>query len=529
VHKESTLSQWLRVDEVLAALVLLHIRPLRSNLAASRDDEQGDDDLDSDNKKSHNYIRDRYAASPSGRDDLEFCSDMLVKVSRSFASVIHQLPSTLLVDIMVFYLVLRALDTIEDDTSLPSKIKITALENFAQKALLSKKDEPWTLVDDSGVVVAVGDGDERELLLQFDKVRRIFDRLPVPSQDVIVDITHRMAHGMASFVNRDFRQGTLNIEEYNLYCHYVAGLVGEGLSRLFAASGMETDPIFSSSSDQHLSNQMGLFLQKTNIIRDYLEDYVDGRAFWPQSIWKRHAAGTGDLGYFVLQNDPFVRKRSMRCLNELVTDALELVPDCLTYMGRLRCEEIFRFCAIPQVMAVATLEKCFGNLDVFTGVVKIRRGLSCKLILDHSSTLPQVHETFERFAKRICRKARRLLLATTTTTSEDATDPQSSLRRTLAACDAICDLTRPLASRLRLIRTLSRIQWALVLYALFTPSALDRAVFGAVAALLWIATTFLNKRLLEGTEQQEQHPRLIGARVLEQQVAREQMLPQALA
>lgn len=29
---------------------------------------------------------------------------------------------------------------------------------------------------------------------------------------------------------------------------------------------------------------MGLFLQKTNIIRDYLEDYVDGRAFWPQEV-----------------------------------------------------------------------------------------------------------------------------------------------------------------------------------------------------------------------------------------------------
>lgn len=33
-----------------------------------------------------------------------------------------------------------------------------------------------------------------------------------------------------------------------------------------------------------LSNSMGLFLQKTNIIRDYLEDYIDGRAFWPQEV-----------------------------------------------------------------------------------------------------------------------------------------------------------------------------------------------------------------------------------------------------
>lgn len=44
---------------------------------------------------------------------------------------------------------------------------------------------------------------------------------------------------------------------------------------------------------------MGLFLQKTNIIRDYLEDYVDGRAFWPQDIWKRHTK-TSQLGEFAL-------------------------------------------------------------------------------------------------------------------------------------------------------------------------------------------------------------------------------------
>lgn len=45
------------------------------------------------------------------------------------------------------------------------------------------------------------------------------------------------------------------IDDYDEYCHYVAGLVGLGLSKLFYASGTEdlvTDD---------LSNSMGLFLQ----------------------------------------------------------------------------------------------------------------------------------------------------------------------------------------------------------------------------------------------------------------------------
>ena len=34
-------------------------------------------------------------------------------------------------------------------------------------------------------------------------------------------------------------QGTHDVTDYDIYCHYVAGLVGEGLSRQFAASGLE--------------------------------------------------------------------------------------------------------------------------------------------------------------------------------------------------------------------------------------------------------------------------------------------------
>lgn len=67
------------------------------------------------------------------------------------------------------------------------------------------------------------------------------------------------------------------------YCHYVAGLVGIGLSRLFSASGLECEEV---GQDHKLANSMGLFLQKTNIIRDYLEDVQEGRYFWPKEVFK---------------------------------------------------------------------------------------------------------------------------------------------------------------------------------------------------------------------------------------------------
>lgn len=46
------------------------------------------------------------------------------QVSRSFAAVIRQLPKMLVTDIVVFYLVLRGLDTVEDDMTAFDDIQV---------------------------------------------------------------------------------------------------------------------------------------------------------------------------------------------------------------------------------------------------------------------------------------------------------------------------------------------------------------------------------------------------------------------
>lgn len=400
-HKESKISQLTHIDEVFSAVSLLYISPLKSNL-------------------ENDYVKKTYNA-----DDLAFCDEILCKVSRSFAAVIRQLPPTLLVDVLIFYLVLRALDTIEDD--------MTAFANNDIKVKLLMSFHKTALVDPNWSMDGVGEADEKRLLQEFPKCHSVYAALNEQSRRVISDITQRMAAGMAEFVDKDLGQGTADVKQYNRYCHFVAGLVGDGLSRLFAVSGLEKP---SMANELHLSDQMGLFLQKTNIIRDYLEDYVDGRAFWPKTVWSKYSK-SGDLGYFANQTDKEAAAQSLCCLNELVTDALELVPDCLTYLSKLQCREIFRFCAIPQVMAIATLDKCYANPDVFTGVVKIRKGMSCKLI-NNTNDCSGVHSTFHEFALSVARKARKAKKA-------GVEDP--SFERTIKACDTICELTAAEASK----------------------------------------------------------------------------------
>lgn len=358
IHKHSKIDQLMRIDEVFAAVWFKFGKPMESKIVL----------------KDENF---------------RFCDDMLGKVSRSFAMVIRQLPRGLCIDILIFYLVLRALDTIEDDMKAfkgRESVKIDHLKNFYRRGLVT---DGWTMD-------GVGEGDEMILLQQFHSVVAVYKSLSAASQDVIADITKRMGEGMASYVQKDLGQGTETIEDYNLYCHYVAGLVGEGLSRLFHCCGYESVEVANVSKT--LANTMGLFLQKNNIIRDYLEDHEDGRAFWPQSVWKKYTLnGNGKLGEF---KDPKAIDRALACLNHLVTDALECVPDCLTYMSMLTTEEVFRFCAIPQVMAIATLAELYNNPKVFTGVVKIRKGQTCKLILD-TTTVGGLHKWFNVLTKDI--------------------------------------------------------------------------------------------------------------------------------
>jgi len=52
------------------------------------------------------------------------------------------------------------------------------------------------------------------------------------SAQVIADITRRMGAGMAEFIEKEVE----SVADYELYCHYVAGLVGIGLSQARACS-----------------------------------------------------------------------------------------------------------------------------------------------------------------------------------------------------------------------------------------------------------------------------------------------------
>lgn len=319
---------------------------------------------------------------------LKACFDLLDLTSRSFSAVIQELNHELLIPICIFYLVLRGLDTMEDDMTLSLETKDPLLRDFHN--VLEK--DGWTFKD-SGP-----NEKDRELLVRFHYVVAEFKKLKPEYKNIIKDICKRMGNGMADYAkNGDMNNpgGVNTIKDYTTYCYYVAGLVGEGCTGLFV-EGKGANPGLAKRKD--LQNSMGQFLQQTNIIRDVREDRDDNRRFWPREIWSKHVDDFDDLF------KPEHRESAMRCSSEMILLALERAPDCLFYLAGMREQSVFNFAAIPQSMAIATLELCFRNPAIFERNVKITRGQACRLMIESSQNLQVLFTAFKTVARRIHKK-----------------------------------------------------------------------------------------------------------------------------
>ncbi|KAI0229790.1 bifunctional farnesyl-diphosphate farnesyltransferase/squalene synthase [Massospora cicadina] len=244
------------------------------------------------------------------------CYELLFLTSRSFAAVVSELEAELR---------LPGLDTLEDDMTIPIEKKVKLMENF-HNCIVTRG---WSFHENGP------NEKDRILLEEFATVVEEFMKLKPEYRVIISDITQRMATGLIEFMHRKVE----SFEDWDLYCHYAAGIVGHGLTRLFAASGLE-DP--SLASELELANSMGLFLQKVNIIRDYLQDYQEGRSFWPKQIWGKYVKELGD--FTKAENED----QALECLSELCFNALSHAQDCLKYMAMIKNPSCFNFCAIPR-------------------------------------------------------------------------------------------------------------------------------------------------------------------------------------
>ncbi|KAF9263357.1 squalene synthase [Marasmius fiardii PR-910] len=325
------------------------------------------------------------------RASMRRCWEFLDMTSRSFSAVIKELDGDLARVVCLFYLVLRGLDTIEDDMTIPDEKKQPLLRQFHKFTT----KEGWTFTE-------CGPNEkDRQLLVEYDLVVTELNNLPKQYRDVILSIAEKMAMGMADYAHKAATTSSIylaTVDDYNLYCHYVAGLVGEGLSGLFSASTKEAEWL---AGQLELSNSLGLLLQKTNIIRDYREDVEEKRFFWPREIW-----GKKEIGFTEMSDmyRPRNAEKAQWVQSEMILDAMGHLVDALDYLKLLKNQSVFTFCAIPATMAIATLELCFMNPAMFQRNIKIRKAEAASLIM-RSTNAREVSQIFRIYCRKIHARA----------------------------------------------------------------------------------------------------------------------------
>lgn len=216
------------------------------------------------------------AASPELRT-------LLGGVSRSFAVCIDRLDQPEADWVALAYLLCRVSDTIEDSPWVRVEDQASAFSAWL-RALSGCAQLSGDLADELRrwlAQVPTESPDERRLLSEAPQLLARLSELPIGAREPILNGVCSMTKGMQHFSQK--AKGSVRLKlrsalEVNQYCFFVAGLVGEILTRLFEEAGP-----FSGGSQEQAAVRMvrahhfGLFLQKINLLKDQRVDEAQGR------------------------------------------------------------------------------------------------------------------------------------------------------------------------------------------------------------------------------------------------------------
>lgn len=209
---------------------------------------------------------------------IDFYQGHLDRVSRSFAFCIRRLEPPFRQWISLSYLLCRVLDTIEDAPWTHFELQeeqYAAFSSFLIHPPSLAESLRWSLKFPEAIPPS-----EKALLRDSVMLFEDLRQLPEDARNLIQASVGKMARGMLRYSRRE-RAGGLRLEEItdvNRYCYFVAGVVGELLSRLFSVYR----PDFRADREFHKNAlHFGLFLQKINLLKDQSVDQREGRYLVP--------------------------------------------------------------------------------------------------------------------------------------------------------------------------------------------------------------------------------------------------------
>lgn len=290
-----------------------------------------------------------------------FIKDFIPKVSRTFALTIKFLPRGLRDSVFVSYLLCRVADTLEDSPYLETGEKRTRLlrlnailEKAARGRQVSKADiaSLYESIDSDS-------GEDHRLLAESSKLFDILESLPANHKPIIYRWAGEMAKGMAEYTGlyqtgNDTIAALRDIEDWDRYCHFVAGTVGHMMTGLFIQHYNFDDA--RSARLTELGNSFGLGLQKVNVIKDVPDDRKRGVCYLPMNVMAEHGLGPSSL-------HNVEESKAERFIRELAKNVLVHLDDAITYTTLIPngYKGVRMFLAVPVLLAVETMRLIVEN------------------------------------------------------------------------------------------------------------------------------------------------------------------------
>ena len=298
----------------------------------------------------------------------------LLGVSRTFALTIPALPDLLRTAVSNGYLLCRIVDCIEDDPELVLEQKKFFSNQFINVVDGNDKATEFAqallpLLSDATIP------EEKELIKCTPEVIKITHSFGPEQREALSTCVHIMAEGMMHYQELDTSKGVQSISELERYCYYVAGVVGELLTRLYCNYSDEIEN--NRSSLMKLSVCFGQGLQMTNIIKDIWTDKERNVCWLPRAEFEKHGFNLNDL--VVGDNGRGFEKG----VAELIGVAHLRLSEALDYTLLIPRQEtgIRNFCLFAIGMALLSLKKIHGSKQFLSGhEVKISRN-SVKLVI----------------------------------------------------------------------------------------------------------------------------------------------------
>ena len=288
-----------------------------------------------------------------------FLAQHLQGVSRTYAILIPMLPEGLADAVGLGYLVMRIVDTLEDDARISDAERLRSFERL-DAAVAGDRAAAESLARPLG-----DSADERALMQAAPEVFARVQALPSKYRSAVCACAQAMSAGVCRLLARGAERGlpypaVRDAAELREYCHYVAGVVGEMLCTMIACHLRQP----ALTRLRGVADELGIGLQLVNILKDALQDSKQGRRYLP--LTEGGEVAHAQVYRAVLEEARHSLRRGVEFVLALPAAARELrsfcgLPIAWGAMTLMRAERDAAAAKISRGAIRATIER-FGHL-----------------------------------------------------------------------------------------------------------------------------------------------------------------------